>query len=294
MRFYVTSTQVLKKVKESSTGVCHKDFVQTNGEIMDCSTPLNISNALIYRSNERKENWENSFEKNREAFSRKVSEGIMGNVILKLEETFKDCYRQVPSKTVPLTTNFSFEIVTSKGASALKELVKEGAELPPFKEWIERFSLPNQKIGADIDLTSNFSSSSLIQFPEKEKGIDREYFQEMMALVGQSVEIQLKKLIQELTSLPQNSSLKAEVVWHRNADQLISNISNSKDNSIDVKIWVEDRAIKELEAITSIGSHALMNQREIRRKNQFCKQTLRIAGVVFIALLAFLVLTKKN
>ncbi len=248
---------------------------------MNFPATFNLSNVTDNRLTQREKNWENNFEKNREAFSIIISEGIFKKVIVKMEETFNDFYLKEPSYAAPLTTNFSFEIVKLKDALALKELALDGAELSPFKEWFERFSLPNQKINKDID---RFKSSSI--FSKNLNGIDREYFQEMMALVGRSVQIHLKRSFQELTSLPENSYLKAEVKWHRKAEQLIPGASDFRDNSIEVKIWKEQLETKQLGTITSIGSSALMKEREIRRKTQSKRQILYVVGGV--ALFAFI------
>ena len=157
-----------------------------------------------------------------------------------MEATCNDNFLLIPNKKAPLMTYFSFEIVKSKEAIALKELAKDKADLPPFKEWIERFSDSNIKKGLEID---NFKSS--IRTPKLEKGIDREYFQEMMALVGRSVETQLKILFKGITSQPNNACLRIEVIWNRKADKLISNSSCFRDKGIDVKIWVEEHEKKQ-------------------------------------------------
>ncbi len=251
---------------------------------MNFPATFNLSNATENRLNQREKD-ENTFEKNREVFSHKISESIFKEVILKSEKTFNDSYLTEPSNAVPLSIRFSFEIVNPKDAIALIELALDSAELSPFKEWFERFSLQNQKINKEIDC---FQSSSILS--KNVNGIDREYFQEMMALVGRSVQIQLKKSFQDLTSLPENSCLKVEVKWYRKAEQLLSVPSDFRDNSLVVTIWKEQLETQQLRTITSIGSSALMKEREVRRKTQFQRQILYVTGAIALfALILFVI-----
>jgi len=140
--------------------------------------------------------------------------------------------------------------------------------LPPFKEWFEKFCLPNQKLSKEDNSldSSSLPLGKVFVAPEREKGIDREYFQDMMTLVGQAVESKLKNAFKSSISTPENSCLKIEVKWYRKSDQLLSNPSNFRDNSLDIEAWIEEKQTQHLN-IASIGSTALEKQRESRKKH---------------------------
>lgn len=257
---------------------------------MTSSATFNLSKCEKSLQSARSK-WEEDFEKNQKEFSHNTTSGIMKKTLGNFEDSCNDPYKQLPSKQSPLASRFSFEIVKSKDALILKDLASDGAELAPFKEWFERFANP-QKISMD---SSKIESSSIVfQSPEREKGVDREYFQELMALVGRSVAANLKESFDQLALLPENSRLKAEVTWFRKDDQLLSNPSDFRDNHIEVKLWMDQGEKQQLETISSTASSVIMKEREARKKTQANRQILYITGaIVFIAICLFTALSKK-
>src|SRR5689334_7343364 len=125
--------------------------------------------------------WEEDFENNQTKFSQKIASGIIKKTLWNFENSCNDPYKELPNMKSPLTSQFSFEIVNSKDALILKELASDSAELAPFKEWFERFVNPQKISNIDSSMVSNYST--ITKFPESEKGLDRAYFQELMAII---------------------------------------------------------------------------------------------------------------
>lgn len=241
--------------------------------------------ALVKERTDKKRNlWEKEFDKNHKTFAKKISEGIAKQIFENIEATLKDPYIQLPNKNNTLLNYFSLEIVKPSIAKKILEWSQESSNLPPFNEWIQRFTNENQKISEDeISL-----SSGPFRRTEKEKGIDREYFQDMMSIVGRIVETNLSEMFLNFHLQPGNLSLKFKVTWHRTDDQFLSNPSGySYDNSIGVEVWMEDKKSSQTQAIQSMASNTIELNRESRRKMQKNKYIFQIAGTV--ALIAVIV-----
>jgi hypothetical protein len=198
---------------------------------------IDVATLLNDRINMRKIEWEDKFNETMLAFSDKVAKSISQKVFLKIENSLNDSFKEMPTKEKPLQYAFSFEIVNPNTAKELKEMAGSASELAPFKEWFERFTVVGQKIARDGNDSFAISSSVISKMaPQgvREKGIDGLYFNEIMSLVGQTVERKLNALIKEETSKPENEELKITAVWVRRQEQLSSTASNLRDNSINV------------------------------------------------------------
>ena len=97
-------------------------------------TSCNVNQFITQRKN-----WENDFEKNMSAFSKKVSEGIAKEIFAKLQTSCMDPYKLLPYKKSPLEFNFSFDIVNSSEAVKLKAWAQDAADLPPFRNGWKTF-----------------------------------------------------------------------------------------------------------------------------------------------------------
>lgn len=257
---------------------------------MNSFTTFNLSNCEKSLQSVRSK-WEEDFEKNQKEFSQNTTAGIMKKTLGNFENSCSDPYKQLPNKKSPLASQFSFEIVKSKDALMLKELASDSAELSPFKEWFERFANPQKN---SMDSSTIESNSIMVRSPEREKGIDREYFQELMAIVGRSVAKNLKESFDQIASLPENSRLNAEITWFRKEDQLLSNPSDLRDNKIEVKLWMDQGGKQQLKTISSIASSTIIKEREARKKTQATRQILYITGaIVFFAICLFTALSKR-
>jgi hypothetical protein len=245
---------------------------------------LNVTALLNNRIAARQSNWENDFDRNMSTFSKEISEGIAKKVFSSLNNALNDPYKELPNKQKPLSYYFSFEILNPQVALSLKELASKSADLPPFKEWFEKFCIPNQKVSKGNDSLSS------------EKRIDREYFQGRMFLIGQNVKTQLKNLFKNSTLATENSGLKIKVKWYQQSDQLVSNPSNFHDNSIDVTAWIEEKN-QDLKLIApavwkktrSLTISALENREN--RCNRCVKNGLLTAGVVAVIGTSFLLMS---
>ncbi len=258
---------------------------------------LNVTNLLSVRLDTRKSQWEDDFSKNMDTFSAKISEGIAKKFLEKLSKTLADPYKELPNKKSPLSSSFSFEIVKPEAASSLKELAQETANLPPFKEWFERFCIVNQKVSQEDDLLDSSSGPLGVKKPEMEKGIERDYFLDMMALVGQAVESRLKSSFKSSNSEPGNLGiLKIEVKWYRQSDQLIPNPSNFHDNSIDVLAWIEQKQTQN-QIPSTTASLAMEKERVNRKRSQFVKgilfNTAPVIGALAVLILGVMVMPAK-
>ncbi len=262
---------------------------------------FNTNDALSERSSVRGSNWETAFDQNLSAFSNKLAEGIAKEVFLKLANTLKDPYIELPSKQSPLSTYFSFRIMKPEAALILKQMAQEAAELPPFKEWFERFCRSNQKLSKENDsidisiASSPLPSSKIFVTPENEKGIDRYYFLDMMAVVGHQVETQLKTSFRQSLFLKENSNLKIEVTWYQKSNQFIET-SRFHDHAIEIRAWIEGdqtknaKSTKNLESMSSTASFASLafeTQKKDRQQAESRKLVLKIA-FVFAAVVAII------
>ncbi len=254
---------------------------------MNQVTQFDASVLLNNRQEVRLSQWESNFDKNMSALSEKISEGIAKEVIEALNKAFSDPYTKLPSKNRPLILNYSFDIVNSKSALKLQNLAQDAAKLPPFKEWFGKFSIPNQKKEHDEDIFE--ASSGLSVFTGEtvsKRGIDCEYFQDMMALVGRAVGAKLHNTFFESNI---NSTLKVQATWYRETDKLISNPSSSlKNDSINVTAWIEEKKCYETNHSTAANAIAL--ERNNRKRMEWCKayQKIAVITVMFVGIVYML------
>lgn len=260
---------------------------------------LNVSNLLNQRIDHRQTNWEKEFEKSSKAFSEEISAKIAQEVLSNLDKTLSDPYVLIPSKQSPLQYKFSFEIVNPHTAKRLKEMAQESGNLPPFKEWFKRFcASSDQKVSLD---NSTFDSAPRLPFgkvfvqPESEKGIDKEYFQDMMSLSAKIVEKELIKTFKEITSKAENPTLKIQVKWYRKAEQSVED-TNLKDNNINILAWIEEKQSPASssqpmsEGLTNVRA-ALQLQKTVRHRSQFNRTMITVAS--YVAIVAVLVVFMK-
>ena len=258
---------------------------------MNEAAKFNANTILNNRIDLRVSQWESNFDKNMPFLSEKISEGIAKEVFEALNKALSDPYAKLPSKARPLILNFSFEIVNSKSALKLQNLAQEAAELPPFKEWFGKFSIPNQKKEHDEDIFEGSSGLSVFKGETVSKrGIDHEYFQDMMALVGRAVDAKLHNTFFESNI---NSTLKVQATWYRETDKLISNPSSGlKNDSINVTAWIEENEKQRLETIHSTVANAIAFERNNRKKMEWCKAYQKIAVITVMFVVIVYMLTK--
>lgn len=228
---------------------------------MNTSITCNVNQFISQRTN-----WESDFEKNMSAFSKKVSEGIAKEIFAKLQSACMDPYKLLPYKKSPLEFNFSFDIVNSSEALKLKTWAQDAADLPPFKEWMENLSKPNQQISYQ-NCTMQSSSSHRCRFTylEGEKGIDGAYFQGTMSKVGMAVEKELRNLFTQYASSSANSSVKFDVTWYKTSYAKFSQVSCIEWNTqlfdekyMHVKAWFEDQPNNQLAKVKSTAKSAII------------------------------------
>jgi hypothetical protein len=254
-----------------------------------------VDGVVKERTEKRKTLWESDFDKNYQTFAQCIADGIAKEVFEKIEATFKDPYVQLPNKNNTLSNNFSFEIVRPDVMKQISKLAGESAKLAPFNEWVQRFSIQNQKLGEDdYRLISSFGKFAEEKKGEEKKGIDREYFQDMMAIVGRLVQTKLSQLFGQFSLQSGNSNLKLNVVWYRKADQLIGDSSNFKDNSICVTVWLEDKKTVLNEVSQSLVRNTIEKQRETRRRTQNINRITFAVVVVALAVIAVYTLLLKS
>lgn len=169
----------------------------------------------------------------------------------------------------------SLEIIRSRTAKKIINLTEGSKELPPFNEWLAKFSAEQKQ-------------SDPHYFEENLRGIDREYFEELMAIVGRLAEKKLNQIFSDFTSNSEHKDLQFKIEWYRKADHQFSNPSNFRDNCLRIELWFNEKVyLKQIRE----KSPAVIEQNRVRQKelqNIRTRNTFLIAMVVvFIGLMIF-------
>jgi hypothetical protein len=167
-------------------------------------------------------------------------------------------------------SNISLEIVKNRSAKKILSLTEGSEELPPFNEWLTKFSVEQKQ-------------SEQHYFEENLRGIDREYFEELMAIVGRLAERKLNEIFSEFTSHSEHKDLQFKVEWYRKSDQQFSNPSDFRDNCLRIELWFNEKAIPKQ---SEEKSSAVIKQHRIRQKEL---QNLRTRNNIIVAMVVVII-----
>jgi hypothetical protein len=238
---------------------------------MSFSLPaLDIRDFIAERQKTRASSWELNFEKNHKTFAKNIACGIAKQVIKELGNTIKDPYQQPISSKNKFVSNVSLEIIKSRTAKKIISFTEGSEELPPFNEWLAKFSVEQKQ-------------SDQHYFEENLRGVDRKYFEELMAIVGRVAEKKLNEIFSEFTSNSEHKDLQFKVEWYRKSDQQFSNPSDFRDNCLRIELWFNEKAIpRQIEEKSS----AVIEQHRIRQKEL---QNLRTRNNIIVAMVVVII-----
>lgn len=245
----------------------------------------NVDSLVQAKAETRKKNWENDFDVNYQSFAKNVAVSIAKDVFVSIEHTLQDHYRESPNVKSTLSNEFSFEITNPNSAAELKTRAHDSAELPPFNEWFKKFSNPNQKISEDDNELSSISLSFSMRTKEKEKGIEKEYFQDMMSMIGHAVQTHLESIFKTFQLQEGNSHIQFKVTWRRKQEEYGSR-KPSKDNHIQVETWIEESKQQQIQIVPTEANKRLELQRKTRERAIVIKNVMNVAKIVAVAVIA--------
>jgi hypothetical protein len=239
---------------------------------MSSSLPtLDISNFIIEREKTRS-TWESDFENNHISFAENLANGIAKQVIENFGNRIKDPYKQSIFSKKKFVSNIPLEFVRSHTAKDIIRFTEGCEKLPPFNEWLTKFSIDQKK--------------SEHHFEENLRGIDREYFEELMAIVGRLAEKKLNEIFSELTSNFENKDLQYKVIWYRQTDQQFSNPSDFRDNYLSIELWFNEKTIPQ--QIGEKGSKAIEQHRFRQKQLNHIRMRNNIIITVIIVILVLM------
>lgn len=245
-------------------------LIAKKGENMSFSLPiLDVENFIAERQETRTLSWESNFEKNHKTFAENIACGIAKQVIEELGNTIKDPYNQPIGSKNKFVSNVSLEIIKSRTAKKIINLTEGSEELPPFNEWLAKFSTEQKQ-------------SDQHYFEENLRGVDREYFEELMAIVGRLADKKLNQIFSEFTSNSEHKDLQFKIEWYRKSDQQFSNPSDFRDNCLRIELWFNEKIISK----QAEKSSAVIEQHRVRQKEL---QNIRIGNNILVAMVVVII-----
>lgn len=256
---------------------------------MNASFPmLRIQQNRDERQHTRETYWETEFEKNHNKYAKALADQIARQSLEKFDSMIKDPYK------ISLTQrkwkfSVSLEITDQRAAKTLKKLMNGCQSFAPFQEWLDSFSV-DPAISDELFEENSYHRSRVI---------DKSYFEEMMALVGQITEKRLGEIFtdyQKITDVLRDH-FRYSVKWYRRADHRFSNPSDFRDNELRIELWLVD--MKEEKSVQlkkpPILEQHRIKQHQLKNTRSICNH-LSTAGmiVVMIFLAKILMEIQKN
>lgn len=243
---------------------------------MSFSLPsLEISNLIDERQKTRTSSWESDFEKNHKTFAINLAYGIAQEIIAEFGTKLNDPYKRPITSKNKFVSNVSLEIIRSSSAKKIINFIQGSDELPPFNEWLAKFGVEQKE-------------SDHHYFEESPRGVDREYFEELMAIVGRLAEKKLREIFSEFTSNPKHKDLQFMVEWYRKSDQQFSNPSDFRDNCLRVELWFNEKIIPR--RIEETSSTAIEQHRITQKKLQNIRTRNNIVVALVVVIIGLMIL----
>ncbi|MDE3046188.1 MAG: hypothetical protein KGJ02_06050 [Verrucomicrobiota bacterium] len=198
--------------------------------------PLSLREAYKARC-EEKTAWKEKFDTYHRSVAQKIADSIAKEVFEKFTQRVNDPYQVLPDSKHEARFSFSFRMKGSEAVQKLQSLAGDEASLPPFKEWFEVFGKKEEKVehkhhhGADSDDEIGPSSSA----PRKVEDLDRSYFDDTMAVVGERVRAFVHKELSHIRQHNQNEGFLYRVEWKQKS----MNPSDSSKNTLRVSLWLD-------------------------------------------------------
>lgn len=234
---------------------------------------LEVADISIARQT-RRNLWERDFEENHRPFADDLALGIARHVIEELGNALKDPYKRTISFKKKLISNISLDLTKSRTANEIINFAQTGKELPPFNEWLTKFSTQQKQ--------------SEPYFDKREKDVDQQYFENLMAIVGDLAKIKLDEVLHHFRSENKHKDLQFKVEWFRREEQQFSSSSGFMDNCLLIELWFDDKVFPrgvEEKSSTTIEQHRVKQQKlqQIRmRNNIIAAMVVVIIGLLFL------------
>ena len=247
------------------------------------STGFIVANSLSQRKEMRMKNWETQFEQNYEAFTVALVNSIAENCLTEIKAILDDPYAKLPTTGVMYTKNVPLDICKSFNAKRFKELSKDVASCSPFSEWSERFSVSNENEVINDIVSINIVSGLIKRKRTSDHEIDREYFQELMAIVGKAAAEKLKNRFAEFTAQQGNSSLVFKVKWCRKTDKMLSNSSDFRDNYLYIDAWINDPKKNVRSNLNHLAEGSVIAEKRVQSQgNKFKRKLVQNVFIAFV------------
>lgn len=182
-----------------------------------------------------RDKWTEDFEANYKEVADKISESITNELLVRLSESLLDPYKLIPKSGNHLKFCIRLDISNVKNCKHIKEWAQDAAELPPFKQWFEKWEDSQETSWEDRQEASLEDALSQKVLQQSEMESKREYFLELFAKVGLMVKKDVIKNLSCFVNKPQNNYLSYTVTWYRKDDKYFA---NPNDNCLLVELWI--------------------------------------------------------
>lgn len=220
--------------------------------------------------------WESDFGTNYKILAEGLAVGIAKQVIEKFGEVIQNPYKVSVNVELKVTSTVCLDITKSTHAQEVTKLATIGAALPPFNEWLSRFSI--KQIDPEYP-----------HYETRDVEIDKEYFLDLMSIVGELVEKRLKEHLRDFKAKPEHARIQFYASWIRKADSQFSSFFG-KDNSIRVELWLE----KDSEPAPARSPLVIEHQRKIRLERGQLTRCAQVIIAVIIAIVGFILVPRVH
>lgn len=152
--------------------------------------------------------WSSDYDKNFKTFAENIALSIVKKALYNLAETNNSKHKS--------TTIISFEITKSQNAKIMSQLLDGCEVLPPFKEWLNKFS-----------------AKPLDQDPND--------FDNDMAVIGDLATTNVFALLRKHQSITPNFQFTA--TWYPKKYKQFVSLSEAKVNTLSIELWFQEKAI---------------------------------------------------
>lgn len=227
--------------------------------------PVDIKHASIQRE-ELKASWDASFKKNCDKFTDALASNIAKRLLDQFRDQIRDPYRRKVNFENKFKKQIFFNLADDKSLAILTEFKGDDNNLPPFSEWLSKFS----EKAPIYDL-------------------DTEYFEARMAKVTKIVSEKIQEILTDYTLARENRDLKFKVSYQTTEKPEFSKASSFAANKILFDLWIDEPA----PPLESEPSSGLIERYKISR---FCSSNLKktVLAVFFVAILMELIYLRFN
>lgn len=240
---------------------------------------LSIADSLKTRLEKRRPGWEGPFEENHVRFAECLALGIAKHLLDELRNIIRNPYYQTVNSQNKLHHYIHLNITDNNVAVNIKKYVgEEGAQLEPFNEWLEKYAIENKKTDHRYyDFYDDLDHGRA----------DKNYFMNLMSMVGKVAENRLKEVFAEFKSDPDHRALQFKVEWIQNDEKIISNPSDFNDNYLKIELWLDDinNPVQIERNLSLIDQHRI---RKIQRQKIQMRNTCVFICAVIVVLFAFI------